>query len=46
MPSFLKKKKRGGVDFYGRGGGEDLGEIKEGSNQNILYEKKILVKEK
>lgn len=46
MPSFLKKKKRGGVDFDGRGGGEDLGGIKEGSSQNILYEKKYFSKRK
>lgn len=34
------------MDFDGRGGGEDLGGIKEGSSQNLLYEKHILVKEK
>lgn len=34
------------MDFDGRGGGEDLGGIKEGSSQNILYEKKYFSKRK
>lgn len=43
---FFLMRVRKRVDLNGSRGGEELGGIKEGKNQNILYEKKYVFTKK